>query len=168
MLMSFWNTDDTCDARFALVIAGRARSSTAQGGHIQPVHSVMTEVRQCMIATGGWIVNPSVAYSEAETHVLAFGGVPGQEQLSIRSVPAFTLKVYHGTCICGIPKKKCFPLILIHSKCDLLFNFAIKDRKKNYLYTWRSVWALLVSHPRSLLWHWSYTLFLGPSQSWCS
>lgn len=101
--MSFWNKVDTCDARFALMIARRARSSTALGGHTQPVHSVMTEVGQSMITTGfGWIVDLSVVYDEAETQVLAFGSVPGQEQLSICSVSRFTCEVYHGTCICGI------------------------------------------------------------------
>lgn len=106
MLMSLWNKDDTCDARFALRINRRARSSTAQGGHTQPVHSVVTEVGQSFITTGfGWTVNLSVVYDVAETQVLAFGSVPGQEQLSISSVSPFTPKAYHRTCICGIQQK---------------------------------------------------------------
>lgn len=52
MMMPFRRKDDTCDARSALMIARLARSSTAQGGHTQLVHSVMTEVGQCMTTTG--------------------------------------------------------------------------------------------------------------------
>lgn len=104
--MSFWNEDDTCDARFALMIAKPARSSTAQGGHTQPVHGVMTEVGQSVTTTGlDWLVDLSAVYDEAETQVLAFGGVPGQEQSSLCRVSPFTRKVYHGTCICGIQQK---------------------------------------------------------------
>lgn len=131
MLRPFWNKDDTCNACFAIKISGRAGLSTAQGGNTQSVHGVMTEVGQSMITTGfGWIVDLPVVYSEAKTQVLAFGSVPGQEQLSIRHVSPFTRQVYHRTCICGIQQKW-----LIYNIIGLMFPIVFESIE-NVTYYW--------------------------------